>query len=77
MSVSAVNFQDTAFAVNLDQADANTLYIGEAPISSDEAEPVWRIRRFSTSGTVQTMKWADGDQLFDNIWDNRASLTYL
>ena len=77
MSVSSVTTIDTTYAVRLDQVDANTLYIGEAPIGSAEANPVWRIRKFLVSGTVSSIYWADGNQQFDNIWDNRASLTYV
>ena len=77
MSVSVVTPIDTQYAVNLDQADASTLYIGVAAIASDGASPVWQIRRMQTSGTVSSIKWADGDQQFDNVWNNRASLTYI
>ena len=37
----------------------------------------WQIQKlaFGTDGDV-TITWADGDAAFDNIWDNRASLTY-
>ena len=76
MSVSVVTQPDLQYAVNLDQADASTLYIGMAPIGSPESEPVWQIRRMATSGTVSSIKWADGDQQFDNVWNNRASLTF-
>ena len=76
MSVSVVNSTDTQYAVNLDQVDANTLYIGVAAIGSSEATTVWQIRRMQTVGTVSSIKWADGDQQFDNSWNNRTSLTY-
>lgn len=76
MSVSFVTPIDTQYAVNLDQVDANTLYIGVSQIGGDEAATVWQIRRMDTSGTVSRIKWADGDQNFDNIWNNRTALTY-
>lgn len=72
----SINNKETNFSVKLDQADANTLYIGEAQISSDSSAAVWRVRKLATSGTVTSMLWADGNQLFDNVWDNRTSLTY-
>ena len=76
MSVSSVTTVDTTYSVRLDQADSNTLYIGESPTGSAEANSVWRIRKFITAGTVSSFLWADGNQQFDNIWNNRTSLTY-
>lgn len=50
-------------------------YVGKAAIGSSSASSVWQIKKIDeTSGTVIT--WADGNSSFDNIWDNRASLTY-
>lgn len=50
-------------------------YIGNAAIGSSEANAVWQIKRLETPGL--TKLWADGNDLFDNIWANRASLGYL
>lgn len=55
---------------------ATYLYLGYAEIGSDESDNVWRISRF-TLANVSGMQWADGDANYDNVWDNRASLTYL
>jgi len=54
----------------------NVAYVGTAPIGSATNSAVWRIKKIDeTSGVVIT--WADGDDSFNNIWDNRVSLTYL
>lgn len=53
------------------------IYIGEAATKGNEGAAMWRIRQLSTSGTVFVIKWADGDELYDNIWTDRATLTYL
>jgi hypothetical protein len=45
-----------------------------ADSSRSTAAAIWQIQRRRTDGTEST--WADGDVYFDNIWDNRASLTY-
>lgn len=66
----------TKNTVYLDQVDANTLYVGEAPIGAIGSEARWRISRYLTTGTLTTVMWADGNQDFDNIWNNRTSLTY-
>jgi hypothetical protein len=42
--------------------------------SENEAAAEWKIYRYDV--TTDTASFADGDELFDNIWDNRQSLTY-
>ena len=63
-------------SLRLDQATATTLYIGEASFGSLDGNAVWRIRRFVTVGAESTMLYADGDDLYDNVWTNRAALSY-
>lgn len=63
------------YALRLDEASATVTYIGEATIGSATSSAVWRIKKMdTTSGIVIT--WADSNENFDNVWDNRASLTY-
>lgn len=50
-------------------------YIGNAEIGAIESDPVWQIKRLETPGL--TKKWADGDDLFDNVWDDYATITYI
>lgn len=53
---------------------ANTIYLGSAVIGSATSAAVWQINKIDTSTGLQT--WSDSNSDFDNIWDNRASLTY-
>ena len=63
------------YALRLDEASATVSYIGEATTGSATSSAVWRIKKMdTTTGTVIT--WADGNDNFDNVWDNRASLSY-
>lgn len=67
------------YAVRIDQAaDGVTYYTGQAPIGSATSSAVWRIKKTLLSDTSDdvVVTWADGDSLFNNIWDNRLSLTY-
>ena len=66
----------TRKSLRIDEADSSTTYIGESAFGSSEAAAVWRIYRLTVSGTVTTLSWADGNDEFDNIWNNRASLSY-
>jgi len=67
---------DAELMVAIDEADSSTTYVGWAPIGSSTSSAVWRIKKIYTSGTVTTITWADGNAKFDNVWDNRASLSY-
>lgn len=60
----------------IDEVDSNTTYIGTAKYGSTGDQAVWRIRRVLVTGTVTEISFADGDDEFDNIWDNRVSLNY-
>lgn len=53
---------------------AGVTYTCEAVPGSASSAAVWRISK-TTSSTGVT-QWADGNGNFDNIADNRASLTY-
>lgn len=60
-----------------DVVSENLQYLGWGQPGSATNAPLWRIQRISKTGTVTSITWADGNQNFDNIWDNRASLNYL
>lgn len=69
----------TNYATRYDQ-DAATptfAYLGKAQVGTATSAATWQIQKltFGTDGDV-TITWADGNASFDNIWDNRASLSY-
>jgi len=76
VQVDVVTSPETNYATQLDDTStANVTYVGTAVIGSITSGSVWRIRRLDeTSGMVIT--WADGDDSFNNIWDDRTSLSY-
>ena len=53
---------------------ATYTYVGEAETGTATASALWRIKRLTNADN--TVVWADGDASFNNIWDNRASLSY-
>lgn len=57
-------------------SQGTTTYVGEAKTGALVSAASWRIQKISKSGSITTIVWADGDTNFDNIWANRASLTY-
>ena len=52
------------------------VYIGLAPMNSLPSDPVWAIKSLNISGGAITILWANGNDLNNNIWNNRASLSY-
>jgi hypothetical protein len=55
----------------------NIEYIGEAYPGTSTADNRWRIKKLVYSGSSVTgMFWAGGNDKMDNVWDDRASLTY-
>ncbi len=58
-----------------DSGDPNLVYAGwKANTGTQTSDPEWKISRLEVSSG--TTLFADGDQLYDNVWDNRESLTY-
>ncbi len=49
-------------------------YFGDALPGTVDAGATWRISRLTVADN--TIVWADGNSDFDNVWDNRAALTY-
>ena len=66
---------ETSYATRIDEASATVSYVGKAATGSVTASAVWQVQKLdTTSGLIIT--WADSNASFDNVWDNRASLTY-
>ncbi len=67
-----------------DTVVANTYYVGNARPRTAASAAAWRIQKIVLTGagssaagdTSVTAFWANGDDRFDNIWDNRQSLSY-
>jgi len=53
-------------------------YVGVAPAGTATNIAGWKIRKtvFSSAFVLTSVTQADGDALFDNVWDDRASLSY-
>lgn len=65
------------FAIQYDDAGSGITYIGKAKPGSSTSAPVWQIMKLDESSAPDfALTWADGNGLFDNVWANRASLSY-
>ena len=66
--------------VIIDEASATVTYIGKAIPGSDttqhKSEAIWKIKKIDSTSNPTLIVYADGNSDYDNIWDNRALLTY-
>lgn len=64
-------------AKKVDQ-DGDSYYIGWASPGTNTSIDGWKIQKIVMGPTdVEVTKlWADGNDRFDNVWDNRLSLNY-
>ncbi len=73
--------EEVPYAVRVDD-EGGASYKGWAAPGSLETDPVWRIRKrvlaVDANGNLDYQDlWADGDDLFDNIWANHLTLNYV
>ena len=56
----------------------NLIYFGKADRGSSKAAAVWQLMQLSydSSSQLTDIRWADGNHLFDNVWDARVTLSY-
>lgn len=50
-------------------------FIGKAPTGLAQTESSWQVKLINSGSTVDIL-WADGDENFDNVFSDRANLTY-
>jgi hypothetical protein len=66
----------TPYSVVVDEASATIIYIGEATPGTATSSATWRVKRVDSATITAEILYADGDDTFDNVWDNRAALSY-
>ena len=71
-----VTANPSEYKTAVDVASASVTYVGKAAAGSATSSAVWSISKLEVTGNVTLKTSADGDFLFNNIWDNRASLSY-
>ena len=67
-------------ALQLDyQLGSNPIYIGMAPPGTLTSAALWQIRKLAFDGNdnVTSIKYANGSPNFDQVYDDRAGLTYV
>lgn len=74
-SMGALNVDAPVMKQVIDVASASVTYICEAVPGTATSAASWRVQRISVSGNVTTISYAGGGK-FDQVADDRASLTY-
>jgi len=64
-------------AVRLDEVSSTLSYVGHAAVGTIDSDSDWRIMKLEKTGNITSTTYADGDENFDNVWNDRASLTYV
>lgn len=64
------------FSTRIDEYSDTVTYIGIAQIGTSESVAEWQIKKLTTTGTVVSVTWADGDDVFNNKWSDRLIITY-
>jgi hypothetical protein len=69
---------EVPYSIEVDFVGDTIIYKGWSNPGKLTTEPAWRIQKITFVGTDEdvTIRWADGDGEFNNIWDNRLGLTY-
>ncbi len=60
----------------IDETDDLITYVGKAKIGSVGSDAVWQIKKIEDTDGVTSITFADSNSKYDNIWDDRADLTY-
>lgn len=60
--------------VIIDESGGTYTYFGFSAPASATSEARWKIKRLTQATNV--FQLADGNDQYDNVWDNRASLSY-
>jgi hypothetical protein len=70
--------EEMPYAKRIDFITDDLLYKGEAVVGSLENLPVWRIRKLAIGEDSDvTETWANGDSLYNKVWSDRLTLTYI
>lgn len=78
-SDGSINTKNPKNIIRIDMdGGSNPVYIGEASAGTASSSAYWRIKKITwdVNSNPLSVLFADGNTNYDNIWDNRASLSY-
>jgi len=75
-----VDFEDIDPGIGITDTTTTpgTTYMGRADAGTSRSAAIWQVRKYFTNANGNTeLAWADGNADFDNVWANRATLSYV
>jgi hypothetical protein len=69
--------EDKRLTVRLDQVSDTLFYVGKALIGKVDTDANWLIIRYTQTGVILKSEYANGSEAFNQVWNNRATLTYV
>ena len=60
-----------------DESEPKTIYKGYASPNARPSDELWAIQKISRIDNEIIYEWADGDENYDNVWDNRYNISYF
>ncbi len=73
---SPVSVTTEYLVTRLDEVGSGISYVGKAEPGSATDAAVWQITKVTEASGDVVIEYADGDANFNNIWDDRLSLSY-
>lgn len=60
----------------IDEISDTMYYLGWGESGVLDSEPKWKIKRIYKIDTVWYQEFANGEEFYNNIWDDRSTLIY-
>lgn len=60
----------------MEEVGGGVTYFGDAQPGTATSAACWRIKKVTETSTTLVIEWASGSNHFNQIWDNRLSLSY-
>jgi hypothetical protein len=69
--------EDKRLTVRLDQVSDTLFYVGKALIGKVDTDANWLIVKYTQTGSILKSEYANGSEAFNQVWNDRATLTYV
>lgn len=77
LTALSTDTEDKRLTVRLDQVSDTLFYVGKALIGKVDSDANWLIVRYTQTGAILKSEYANGVETFNQVWNNRATLTYV
>ena len=65
------------YIIFIDEPNPTTTYVGKAVRGASASMDVWQIKKVVKINTKEhRILWADGDDGFNKVWNDRSTYTY-